>query len=251
MLLGKKNFHPRDSRISFRAEDHSYTIEGCDKKPVSVTTLIHHWFPAFDSDKIIDKMMRSANFSSSKYSGKTKEQIKAEWEANGKEASSKGTDMHADIERFFNEEPVLSPNCIEHQYFQRFWKEFQEKQPDFVPYRTEWIVYDEDKGLAGSIDFTLTNKQGDIIILDWKRSKEIKMSNWFERGIGCLSHLDNCNYNHYTLQLNLYRHLLTTKYSKNVIGLAIVVFHPDNPTYIMTQLPMIDVPSIWDKLFSK
>lgn len=251
MLLEKKNAHPRDKRISFTAEGHKYKIQGIEKAPISVTTLIHNWFPQFDSDTVIDKMMMSANFCSSKYAGKTKEQIKEEWQKNGTSASEKGTEMHADIERFFNEEEVKDPKCVEFQHFQRFWKDFQEKQPGFVPYRTEWLVYDEDKMLSGSIDFVLTNDKGDVIILDWKRSKEIKRENPFEKGFGILSHLDNCNYNHYMLQLNLYRHLLTTRYNKNVIALAIVVLHPDNSNYIMIQMPIIDMTKLWDELFTK
>lgn len=34
------------------------------------------------------------------------------------------------------------------------------------------------------------------------------MANAFAKGLHCVSHLDDCNYNHYSLQLNLYRRIL-------------------------------------------
>lgn len=247
-LLAEKNAHPRDYKISFEEEGHKYTIEGMEESPTSVTTLIHHNFPTFDADLVITKMMRSRNWSTSKYFGKTKEQIKAEWEASGTAASSLGTLMHADIERFLNEEPVLNPDTKEFSHFRLFWGEFQRTNPGFVPYRTEWLVYDEDYKRAGSIDCVLSNAAGQLIILDWKRSKEIKMENNYEKGLGPFTHLPNCNYWHYSLQLNIYRHILETKYNKQVVGMYIVVLHPDNTYYLTYLISHYDIASIWGSL---
>mgnify|MGYP003318945405 CR=1 FL=1 len=41
----------------------------------STTTFVHRLFPYFNEDKIIDNMMKGANWESSKYYGKTKQQI--------------------------------------------------------------------------------------------------------------------------------------------------------------------------------
>lgn len=245
-FLAEKNAHPRDSKITFEEEGHKYTIEGMDKAPTSVTTLIHHNFPVFNADLIISKMMKSRNWPSSKYFGKTKEEIKAGWESSGKEASHLGTLMHADIERFFNREEVLNPNTKEFSHFLLFWGEFQRTNPGFYPCRTEWLVYYD--GIAGSIDFIVENAQGQIIILDWKRSGGIKMDNQYEKGLGPFAHLDNCNFWHYSLQLNIYRHILETKYNKQVVGMYIVVLHPDNPYYLTHLISHYDIASIWDTL---
>ena len=40
------------------------------------------------------------------------------------------------------------------------------------PYRTEWMVYDEDLRFAGSIDMIFKNKDGTLEIYDWKRTNE-------------------------------------------------------------------------------
>ena len=46
-----------------------------------------------------------------------------------------------------------------------------------TPYRTEWMIWDKDHKLAGSIDMIFENEDGTLSIYDWKRSKEIKKQN--------------------------------------------------------------------------
>jgi ATP-dependent exoDNAse (exonuclease V) beta subunit len=183
-----------------------------------------------------------------RYQGKTKDQIKAEWEENGRIASELGTKMHADIERFLNQESVLDSSSIEYQYFEQFWKDFIQTYPTVRPFRTEWLVFDEDRSIAGSIDCSVATPNGDLILIDWKRSKEIKRSNQYEQGYGPFSSLDNCNYNHYMLQLNIYRHLLESKYGKRVIFMMLVILHPNNPTYQCIEIPSYPIEPIWTQI---
>jgi len=250
LLLEEKNAHPRDELIKFKEDGHIYTLNVNNEivNPLSVTTLIHKFFPHFDADLILDKMFKSGKLNP-KYEGKTKTQIKAEWDENGKTASGLGTLMHADIERFLNDIQPLNKNSIEFGYFMNFWTSLTNTYPNLKPFRTEWIVYDEDKNLAGSIDCILENDKGDLVILDWKRSKEIKYDNRFETGYTPFNKLDNCNYNHYTLQLNIYRHLLQTKYRKKILYMMLVILHPNNTDYVCIPVQHYDIASVWDKLF--
>jgi ATP-dependent exoDNAse (exonuclease V) beta subunit len=144
-----------------------------------------------------------------KYYGMTKEEIKASWDKNRIQASGSGTNIHNDIERYYNDVPVEN-DSIEYQYFLRFVQDF----PELKPYRTEWKIYDEELKLAGSIDMVYKNKDGTLSIYDWKRVKEInKMNNYDEFAITpCISHFHNSNFWHYTLQLNTYRAILERKY---------------------------------------
>lgn len=249
--LGIINKHERDDKIIFEEKEHIYTIEGIDEKPISVTTLIHSHFPHFDADKVIDKMMNGRNWENSKYFGMKKEEIKKLWDKNGAEASNLGTLMHADIERFLNDEAPLNPNTTEFGYFRNFYEDFKSDFPEYKPYRTEWVVYDEDRMVAGSIDCIMSDDDGNIIILDWKRSKEIKESNPYEKGFGVFSTFDNCNYNHYTFQLNIYKHILETKYNKKVKYMFIVVFYPENDDYLIYNMQNYDLSSSWEKITSR
>ena len=95
--LESKNPHERDNHITFDEEPHIYTIDG-DSNYMSVTTWNHSHFEVFDADKVISNMMNSLKWPQSKYFGKTKEEIKAQWEKNGVESSEAGTKLHYDIE---------------------------------------------------------------------------------------------------------------------------------------------------------
>lgn len=247
-ILAIQNYHKRDDNIIFVEEGHLYTILDSGIHPISVTSIIHKYFPQFDADKIITKMMQSPNFAYGKYAGKTREQIKLEWDENGRSASSLGTAMHLDIENFFNAYPINNPDSKEFLMFLDFWNDLLKQYPTIKPYRSEWVVFDEDIGLSGSIDGVFDDGYGNIIIFDWKRSKEIKMSNRFEKGFKPFDKYDNCNYSHYSLQLNFYRHMLETKYGKKVIFMALVILHPNQDKYICLQVPKIELSSVWNQL---
>ena len=56
---------------------------------------------------------------------------------------------------------------------------FVKDHPQLKPYRTEWMIFDEDLKLAGSIDMVYENPDGTLSIYDWKRSKDIsKVNGW-------------------------------------------------------------------------
>lgn len=225
-FLAKKNFHPRDACITFEEGPHVYTING-DSNYLSVTSWNHSHFSHFDADKIIDKMMSSYRWPQSKYYGKTKDEIKAGWELNGKLASEAGTEMHLNIEKFYNNVLVGDDgkNAIEFKYFEKFNDDYGHLKP----YRTEWMIYDEELKFAGSVDMLFENDDGTLEIYDWKRSKEIKMSNRWQSGLTkCVCHLPDCNYYHYSLQLNTYKVLLERNYDVKINGMYLVCLHPNN-----------------------
>lgn len=244
-MLAETHSHLRDIFILFEPKNHTYTFIPTGKKLKSVTTLIHNFFSEFDADKIIDKMMNSYKWPDSQYYGMTKELIKEKWERNAEEARRLGTQMHADIENYFNDNLKEIPNTPEFSMFLRFWEIFKQTNPTFHPYRTEWKVY--DNSISGTIDFVMENEKGELVILDWKRSKEIKYNNDFQKGLEPISHLDDCNFNHYSLQLNAYRYILETKYDKKVLGMFLVVCHPDfkEAQLINVERNEKDIVSIW------
>ena len=248
MDLSIKNSHPRDQNITFTEADHSYKVKNDPSKYTSVTTLIHKYFPHFNADKIIKNMMISKNWTNSKYYGQSPDEIKTLWKNNGDSASQLGTDMHQDIENFFNGIKIDNPDCKEFQMFMNFWNDFQRDYPDVKIFRTEWIVYDEDIKVAGSIDCILEDDQGNLFILDWKRSREIKYENTFRtdnKGYSYFAEFDNCNYCHYSLQLNLYRKILTLKYGKTITNMMLVILHPNQNSYQCIKIDYIDLDEIW------
>ena len=69
--LAKKNEHERDKYIEFDEGPHIYTVHG-ELGYTSVTTWNHHHFPVFDSDKIIDNMMKGKKWNDKEKNAKYK-----------------------------------------------------------------------------------------------------------------------------------------------------------------------------------
>lgn len=283
--INDKNVHARDALIEFAPGPHKYTCKG-EGGYVSVTTWLHSHFKPFDADAIIQKM-NLAN-PRSKYYGKTPEEIKAGWDHTRDEAAAAGTAMHAAIEQWIlyeypsgdirlaetadrdhagglaEEIGALSPHFMD----------FVRDHPDLKPYRTEWMVFDEDVRIAGSIDMVACqaplNQSGiqipsqaasgggctprppvraktgggegaepPLVIYDWKRCKDIKKMNDFKEFAltECIDHLPDTNYWHYALQLNTYKAILEAKYNKKVAEMWLVGLHPSLPTYHLYAVP--------------
>jgi ATP-dependent exoDNAse (exonuclease V) beta subunit len=238
MTLGIKYRHERDNLIHFDEPTHVYSVKGESKGWISCTTFIHHFFPKFDADDIIKKMMMSKKWKESKWYGMSPSAIKEAWNANGREASEAGTAMHLGIEMVMNDaEKEVAPEVKLTKEWEFFWKYWKEDSQIWEPWRTEWEVWDEELKLAGSIDMIYRNKKdGTFAIYDWKRAKDMKMENNFANGFGPVSHLPDTNYWHYTLQLNIYRWLLEKHYNLKISEMALVVLHPNNKSYVRYKL---------------
>lgn len=236
-VLQARHAHPRDERIHFKEEGHTYTVDGTSGTYTSVTTLVHLFFPHFNADAVIPKITTNPK---SPYFGMTPEAVKEQWA----HATHLGSCLHAEIEAFFDEFaghghiPHAVAPSVEFGFFLQFFRDWV-IAGQWKPYRTEWYVFHEEHRVCGSIDMLFCDPQDSskLYIVDWKRSKDIRTSNRFEKGFRCLSHLDSCNYVHYSLQLNLYKYILESKYDKIIVGMMLVVLHPRNTQYIHINVP--------------
>jgi ATP-dependent exoDNAse (exonuclease V) beta subunit len=239
--LAKLNKHERDDGISFEEGPHIYTVMGERGTYTSVTTWNHSHFSDFDADAVIDKMMKGRNWNDPtyKYYGMTREEIKGMWNKKRDASSGAGTNMHYDIECFYNEMDVVN-DSIEYKYFM----EFVLVHPELKAYRTEWMIFHEELKLSGSIDMVFENPDGTIQIYDWKRCEEIKFENGFNQfaKTECINHLPDSNFWHYSLQLNTYRRILEEKYNKKVTDLFLVCLHPNNcnKSFQEIRVPFLD-----------
>jgi hypothetical protein len=240
MTLARTHRHARDNHIHFDEPTHVYTVNGTSEGYCSITKFHHEFFGHFDADAVIKNMMRSKKWPQSQWFGKTPQQIKDAWAANGKEASEAGTAIHLAIEMYLNGATTIPQDIqtsVEWTYFLRYWEKDSRR---WQPWRTEWEIWDEPLLLAGSVDMVFKSLTDDTYaIYDWKRTKEIKMENSFQSGLGPLSHFPDCNYWQYTLQLNLYRWILEHNYGLKITELALVVLHPLNASYKKFVLPIL------------
>jgi len=259
-VLKSKFAHPRDEFIKFYHIGHKYKIL-CDPKSeyTSVTSWNHSHFPKFDANAVIQKMFNSKSWGPGhKYWGMSTNEIKNSWKCTGDAVSGAGTNLHERIENFMNDKRFTleysqkelyeiynsdNKEKVDEQVEWKYFLQFVKDNPELKPYRTEWMIYDEDLKLAGSIDMVYENKDGTISIYDWKRSKNISKINTWDN-FACnplICHMPDSNFWHYTLQLNTYKAILERKYNKTVTNLCLVRLHPDNQdkSYELLDVPIL------------
>jgi ATP-dependent exoDNAse (exonuclease V) beta subunit len=260
-VLATKNCHDRDQYIQFFEEGHKYVVLFEPQvRYTSVTTWNHSHFPHFDADAVISNMMKGRGWKEGhKYWGLTADQIKAMWSNNASAVSGAGTDLHFEIECFNNESRLdcdytnkelyalymsnhhdtHESRPLEWQYFINFVKDF----PNLKPFRTEWVIYNEDVKISGSIDMVYENQDGTLSIYDWKRAKNITRVNNFNRFALTpqICHLPDSNFWHYALQLNTYKAIIEAKYGRTVRDLFLVRLHPDAEEQNYELIPLPDL----------
>ena len=238
--LKRSNYHSRDKDIRFQEKGHIYYVKGRTGF-TSVTKFVHGFSKPFDADAVIAKMLESGK--NKKYEGMSADQIKALWNKNGLESRTMGTAMHFAIECYYNKVGKdskkdgclwdgLNKECDQFEEFKMF-----ARNKGLTPYRSEWCVFHEELKITGCVDMVFKNADGGYDIYDWKRTKDIKKNgfNMFEHKALCA--IPDSNYWQYSLQLNMYKFILESKYGLRIDNLRLVSFHPDQEKCIIHQVP--------------
>ncbi len=202
--------------LVFEPKSHSYTsVDPNDTtKWISVTTLISGLKQPFDSNNIAKK---SATNKKSKWFGMTVEQIQEVWKKESDRACTLGNWYHDQREqditncdtivRYDKTLPVIKPMQDEHGL------KVAPSQKLMDGIYPEHMVYLRSAGICGQSDLVEV-ADGFVHITDYKTNKEIKtesFKNWegmSQKMNPPISHLDDCNLNHYTLQLSIYMYMI-------------------------------------------
>jgi len=231
-VLAVVNPFPRDARCVFLERSHEYFVDGI-KCPWSGTRFSHYCEKGFDADATLDTYLPRPGWAKGKGLVREddgmdmdREEIKAKWNANGTIQSRRGTLLHWHIECHLNGYQVAKPHSPEFEMFLTFERSFLDAL-GLVPWRVEMNMFHCGLRLAGQADLICKDGNGKLVILDWKRSREIKSKGFRgEMQRPPLAHLPNANRHTYNLQLNTYRHILETEYGQEVSAMYIVVLHP-------------------------
>jgi len=202
--------------LVFEPTSHSYkSIDSTDSTVwVSVTTLLSHLKQPFDSNAIAKK---SASNKKGKWYGMTVEQIQEAWKKESERACNLGNWYHDQrekditgcetINRHDKELPVIRP------MFDENGKKMAPGQKLIEGIYPEHMVYLRSAGICGQSDLVEV-VNGHVHITDYKTNKEIKtesFKNWegvSQKMLPPVSHLDDCNLNHYNLQLSIYMFMI-------------------------------------------
>ena len=207
--------------ISLEEESHTYSLLNSDIEFRSVTEFIHTFFKPFDEQKIAKKLTKT----NLKYKGISVDQLINSWH----KRRERGTIVHNQIENFINSDCEINDTEFTNLDLKaiqgiNFIKKKCIKETNVLA--SEVIIYSEELKLAGTIDLIIFNKEKNhISIIDWKTNKKINKSsfNSVQKGIKFpLNNMDDCNFNHYNLQLSMYQYILESYYNVTVKGLFLV-----------------------------
>lgn len=251
------NHHHKQERINFREEGHVYNVDvgGSGKFSsvgwTSASSLPKPFFKPFNSGAIVDGMI-ARGLSGGKYEGMERADILKMWDDNGNQASAAGTKFHLYAEKLTNGavERIAGATGAYDQLHH-----FMDDYEHLEPFLTEPLLYIQKYMLTGSPDILYWAQEqkddGDLhlIIGDYKNSKKINTSGFRgDRCLGRLSHLQDCNWVKYCLQLNTYKKMLEDsytdwvvrgkKYNKVVIdGMFLIVCHDTQSEYKTMVVP--------------
>lgn len=194
-----------DIKVNFQAEGHKYT-DNKNNVYTSVTQAIHLFVPPFDTDYW--SKFKADKYSQQKFQDKewTAKEVQTMWKEQSEEACNWGTSVHD-----ANEEYIKS-YCAKEVYDkgteeQKVYFDFIDKQEYFCNFNnieTEFTEFNSTSLIAGRVDLRLRRGR-EVQIDDWKTNKEIKFKGFKgERMLAPFSHLQNCNFEIYKLQLSVY-----------------------------------------------
>ena len=189
-----------NGEIKLEESTHKYILSGHESiNFTSVTTCIAEYFEKFDKQKVAYKLITTIP----KYKGRTVEDLIREWDA----TAQYGTAVHKEIENYIKFEKIPA---IDRALAGINWLDKYLQKSDFEVH-SEVIVYSEKLKIAGTIDLLIFDKRNrKYSILDWKTSKTIKTDSYKMKTGNKPETQDllDCKFNHYALQLSLYRYLL-------------------------------------------
>lgn len=219
------------NNVVYYDEPHKYYLG--DKNLISATTLIHKYQSPFDEFHWSNVKAQEFNLSAS--------EIIDAWRFINVKGTMKGSIIHDYTENLFLNkvfkypkdsiikefgfDPILREYNTTKRHVDNFHRAAKGK---LIPIKTEFIVYDEDSMVGGMMDMLFYNvRMGCYQIYDWKTNKEFSMSNQWQKLLGCLSDLDDCDFEVYSLQLSLYKYIIE-KNTNIKLGTSYVVWFSHN-----------------------
>lgn len=234
------------NRIIFLAKSHKYCIDNKPTERLSVTGLIDLYKPKFETDKWAN--LKAKNI------GLTTEEIKADWKQNNLYSTTLGTILHQYIDNYYNNKIIPYnhsdvESSLGHDGHMRLretlskligqFNNFYNFNKHIIPIKNELVVGDiQTTKICGTIDMLAYNDNTkEFEIYDFKTNKSFHFTKKFNEMLKApISHLDNCEYTCYSLQLSLYKHFIEKytgiKISKN----NVVWFNSNNEDYQIIEL---------------
>jgi len=201
--------------LKFTPDNHKYvSIDEEDTTDwISVTSFIGNFKKPFEADSIAEKSSRNKK---SKWYGLTPDEIKSAWKNEANRATTLGSWYHTKQEKGFCELETIQRKGVTVPIFKPLeidTVKYSPKQKLEDGVYPEHLVYLKSAGVCGQSDLVEV-VNGEVHITDYKTNKEIKTEGYkhwdgtVDKMLAPLSHLDDCNLTHYSLQLSMYMYMI-------------------------------------------
>lgn len=212
-----------------------------------MTTLLKDYKHIFDDVLIAGKY--------AKKHGMELMEVLKNWEQIRERSGTIGTEVHRYAEMKFLQKAYV-PHWYEYEpptqlltYVDNFYHDTKDK---LIPIKLEFVIGSFDKRLCGMIDKLFWNiKAQELQIWDYKTSKKIETSSPFKNKMQKgLKHLDDCEYNTYSLQLGIYKKIIETECQIKLGNSYICWLNAENDNYkvIKTAGMEQEVDLIWNEI---
>jgi hypothetical protein len=232
--------------VKFTAASHCYeSVVQDDINWISVTTFLG----AFKADFNAMQMAKKSSMNKkSKWYGMSVENILLAWNTETKRSIDLGTWYHEQQERRITELASVERNGSTLKVISPIYEngiKYAPEQKLAEAVYPEHFVYLKSAGICGQAD-VVEVVDGMVNIVDYKTCKEMKLEgfkSWdgvSKKLLRPLQHLDDCNYNHYALQLSMYLYVIlkhNPQYKPGKLTLHHVLFEEasrdqfDHPIY--------------------
>ena len=267
----------KNGSVAFNDQSHTYfNLEDDSIKYVSVTTMIEKFGQPFCSEfwsayKALEKLLTKDEWVIEKKSllntkkfdnaileahnididtfNKEQQAILDTWQEENKRSCERGTKIHANLENSMYKKKK-NIDLTKFQIGGKFEciKDKTELDLENGVYPEYLISWDSPSGklhVAGQIDL-LIKRGNSIVIGDYKTNKKIDLKSYFDpkthksvRMQFPLGTLDDCNYNHYCLQLSTYAYMVTQKHPEFIIDDLVLVHFDHNDNMTVYHLPYL------------
>jgi hypothetical protein len=200
--------------ISFDKVSHTYKNIFTNEDYTSATTLINKFKKKFDADFYAKKVASKE--------GVTPEEIKKRWKQINNDSKTRGSNIHAAIDAY-NKSGTTQEGFEEIIASLAKLNLYNAKNS-----KCEELVYNHEFKLAGTAD-VIEDNGASFNVYDFKTNKKFNLTSDYKSFLlDPVSHMSECEYTIYSLQLSLYAFMYRTMTGKHVGKLGIVYLDSSN-----------------------
>jgi len=266
--------------FKFFEADHHYEYKG-ERVGISVTTFIHEYANEFNEQEMAERVALKnqkeindifnnplSTIESIEYAGNlntTIQSILDEWHYKRDFSCDKGTTIHEYIQSLFSGNEYRKLTFDESKEYldavdkcqrqaDNFYNDYKDRLEHLAD---EYTVGSDEYNIASNIDHLFINKlTGRLILVDYKTNKEMSGYNKkpYKKAMKVpLNHLNDDAYNHYKIQLSIYKYLVEKYTNLKFEEMFIVYFSENIENYKIIEIPYLkgEVETILERRRSK